>query len=227
MAKSVGNFPPPVECPQAAIRWPDHLRTESSWRVQLLSVPGSWKALVSALRTFSLFCQSTQPHLPHFPVTTATLGAWAASFRNGGAFGKYVMHLRTACRLLGCDPPQHLASAALSRGLRKITAGRPRSSLPASLVIAAIRRAIDGDFVVQARLWAVARHFLLRVESELFPMQVNGRSGLHPDDMGWHSVLEFGTGPPSVTITFRRRKADPKGAQVKRSCVCESQHRLL
>ena len=64
VAKSVGNFPPPVERPQAAIRRPDHLRTESSWRVQLLSVSGSWKALVSALRTFSLFCQSTQPHTP-------------------------------------------------------------------------------------------------------------------------------------------------------------------
>jgi hypothetical protein len=179
------------------------------------------------LRTYGVFCEVNSPFEAHFPVRKEVLGAWAATFQNAGTFRNYVTHLRTASRLLGLDLPDGILTASLGRGLKKITAAPVKSSLSGHTVLRAMRLAADSGHLVEVRLWAVARQFLLRVESELFPLQLNGRLGLDPKDIGWHSVVSVDGDPPRAVLHLRKRKADPQGARIKRECVCKSQHPLL
>jgi hypothetical protein len=88
-----------------------------------------------------------------------------------------------------------------------------------------VRLAVDEGDVLSARIYAIARLFMLRVASELFPLQACGAQDLPRDDIRWHSrVEELADG---VRITLSRRKASCTSVTILRRCVCTSQRPLL
>ena len=216
---------PPVSRDPRGLRWPAHLIQEASVRLQLSSVAASWKSLSSALRTWDTFMTRTAPRAPHFPVDSNLLAMYAQVFQNADAFSKYVTHLRTGSRLLGVRPPSRELASALARGLKRWHVPRPRASISGHQLLDIIRWCLDSSLVDLARLLVVARQLLLRVESELFPLQLDGRVGLLPQDVSWHSQIVLR--PVSVSLLFRRRKADPRGARLTRQRICDTQGRLL
>ena len=139
------------------------------------------------------------------------MAAWAATFQNAGTFSKYAMRIRTASRLLELPPPTMAFTAALTRGLKTVTVVRHRSSLSGPEVLAAVRTAVDLGQI------EFARQYLLRVEEELFPLQLDGRLGQPPGSTAWHSSILDQAG--HVVLVFLRRKADPDGAQLVRRCI--------
>ena len=131
------------------------------------------------------------------------LAMYAQVFQNADTFSKYVMHLRTGSRLLGVRPPSREMASALARGLKRWHVPRPRASISGHQLLDIIRRCLDNSLVGLARLLVIARQFLLRVESELFPLQLDGRAGLLLEDLSWHSQITLRS--DSVTLLVRRR----------------------
>ena len=64
--------------------------------------------------------------------------------------------------------------------------------------------------------------WLLRVSSELLPLQEDGSAGLSPDDVRWHSrvVVEKPPPRPRIRLYWRTRKNAPAGDSAVRSCTC-------
>ena len=165
------------------------------------------------------------PRAPHSPVDPHLLSMYAQVFQNSDTSSQYVAHLRTGSRLLGVRPPSRELASALVRGLKRWRVPRPRASISGHQLLDILRWCLDNSLVDLARLLVVARQFLLRVESELFPLQLDGRAGLLQSDLSWHSQITLR--PDSVTLLFRRRKADPRGTRLTRQCCCVTQGRLL
>ena len=211
--------------PAAHLRWPIQLAREASFRQQLLSITRSWKALSAVLVAFDCFMSRHRPDSFALPASDRDMAAWAATFQNAGAFSKYAMRIRTASRLLEMSPPTMAFTAALARGLKTVTVVRHRSSLSGPEVLAAARTAVDLGQVEFGQIWVIARQYLLRVEAELFPLQLDGRLGQPPGSTAWHSAILDQAG--HVILVFRRRKADPDGAQLMRRCICTSSHPLF
>ena len=84
---------------------------------------------------------------------------------------------------------------------------------------------LEGD-VLAARAYAVAYSFLLRRQSDLFGIQIDGRgSGArhHP-----HLVFREGTlANPPAAGHLTSRKNSPKGAVISRLCICGRDRRSI
>jgi hypothetical protein len=165
------------------------------------------------------------PLSPHFPVTAQDLAGYAQVFSNAHTFSKYVMHLRTGSRMAGTRPPPRDFAATLVRGLQRWYVPKQRVALSGRQVSSVVAWCIDKGHVDLARLLTISRHYLLRVESEAFPLQANGRRGLLPTDSNWHSQISLYD--DCAEIRLRRRKADPQGLLLLRRCVCQTQSPLL
>ena len=216
---------PPASLDPRGLRWPAHLAREASIRLQMSSVAASWKSLPSALRAWDTFMTQVAPRVPHFPVDSNLLAMYAQVFQNADTFSKYVTHLRTGSRLLDVRPPSRELASALTRGLKRWRVPRPRASISGHQLLDIIRWCLDNSLVTLARLLVIARQFLLRVEAELFPLQLDGRAGLLLEGVSWHSQIVLR--PDSVSLLFRRRKADPRGTRLTRQCICGTQGKLL
>ena len=90
---------------------------------------------------------------------------------------------------------------------------------------AIVRVALRSRNVHLARFLAVARHYMLRVQSELAHLQTDGRQGVPATSLEWHSRVQVTA--EAVTIVLRKRKNEPHGAAIARSCVCRAQGPLL
>ena len=75
--------------------------------------------------------------------------------------------------------------------------------------------------VLGARIYIIARHYMLRVANQLLPLQANGPA----ISKQWHcQVLSQGD---AVTIRLRTRKNAPSGATITRHCACTQAPSLL
>ena len=163
------------------------------------------------------------PQEPHFPVKTQTLLGFAPFFQNGDSFCKYVSHLHFAERLLGLQTlvkPE--IEKALIRGAKKAHVRREGPRYLREDVIRLISEAMTKGDVELARFFAIARAWLMRVNSELTPLQANGKSG--PQSGSWHSqVIILKASPkPKVLIRWHSRKNAPVGDEAVRTCSCGS-----
>jgi hypothetical protein len=219
LSQSSFSRPPNV----AQLRFPEHLCRSHCIRIQLLSVQGSWKSLKSGLLSWGHFMDSVFPQDDHFDVQVRHIRSYVSMFRNAGSFGQYLSHIRLAVRIL--DGRWGIPSDVLSsvnRGLRKITVRSPAGTLTRSQMKSLVKSLIVRARIDLARFVVIAYHYMTRVQSELYPLQVNGRS-VNPDH--WHShVINDRT---HVSLVFHHRKNSRSGATIKRTCLCSSSVDLL
>ena len=214
---------PAPEADRRLVRPPEALAREAGLRSMAASVMSSWQSYASGLRCWSVFMDSCFPADPHFPARVHHVSAFAPFFQNGDTLEKYLSHVHFGERLLlldrGLTRDQEKAAV---RGARK---GRPRREGPAfrrATVLALVHAALSAGRVDLARLMVIARAWLLRVQSEGLGLQANGRAGLLPDSIAWHSVVTVVSPAPRpcVRITWRVRKNAPGGDSAERTCSC-------
>ena len=201
-------------------RFPGHLMLERSLMVMLTSIKGSWKSVRSGWWAWGLFMRATNPRSDPLHVTMEALSGFSSNFQNADTLSQYLGHLRLALRL--CDrqvaaPPERVAQ--LMRGLKKHRVAQPLTRLGSKMVRDIALELVDKQLLPFARLCILARSFLFRVQNELFPLQLDGREGLPPQSMDWHSVVH--TLGKKVEIVLRTRKNSPGGAVLRRSCICK------
>ena len=213
----------------------DLLCAEAGTRALTLSRKGSWTQARSGMWCYASFADEFLPGQPHLPVTTENLVRYAQHFSNGGTLINYINDLKMA-HDMAQQPLQWEPSVAarLTRGAKKVTfrADRPiiRRYDNKRLIALAVQ---EGD-MVGAALYAVASHFTLRGQSEMFPIQVNGR--LSDDGTqrplerpGWHSTCNFKQvkGKLECTLTLFKRKNKDQPTDIVRKCVCSKLGRPL
>ena len=206
-----------------AVRSPQAILREAAMRSVAASVMGSWRSYASGLRCWSAYMDACHPSSPHFPAQAEHLRAFAPFFQNGDTLQKYVSHVHLGERLLGLDPAiRPPMERAIIRGAKK---GSPRVEGPCFRrddAARLVRAAVAKGRVDLARLFAVARAWLLRVPNEGLPLQANGRRFLPADALAWHSqvVLLAGRPRPRLRIVWRTRKNCPAGDSSERTCSC-------
>ena len=222
---------PPVRSllPLQALRLPLHLAAERALRAKMVSVQVSWKSTRSGLFAFGVFSSMHFPHRPHFPVTVEALEAYSAYFLNSDTFSAYLSHLRFGARMMKDDSlvPPAKALAGLLRGLKKATVHRPKPTLTTSeteALITSLTQSDDPRCLEVARLVAVGRSFLGRMQNEIFPLQASGKAGVYRTGE-WHSQVDLT--PASATIVLRSRKNAPEGASIERTCRCKPHRRSI
>ena len=214
------------------VRPPEAIAREAALRLMASSVANSWPTYVSGLRCWGAFMDMMFPMEPHFPARAEHLSQYACIFRNGATFEKYVSHLHYAERLFLLDSPVSRSIwGGIVRGAGKFN---PRVEGPAYRepdVLRLVRAAAAAGRLDLVRVFVVARAWLLRVHSELLPLQSNGRAGKPASSLDWHSQITLEAPPPRprVRLTWRTRKNRPQGDSAVRSCTCGSslESRLL
>ena len=207
-------------------RFPGHLTLERSLLVMLTSVKGSWKSIRSGWWAWGLYAKATRPLSDPFQVTLESLAGFSSCFQNPDTLSQYYGHLRLALRLCGRSvdaPPDRVAQ--LMRGLRKHRVCQPLTRLGSKMVRDIVLELLNLELIPFARLCVVARSFLFRVQNELFPLQLDGRQGLPPQSMDWHSVVAVSN--KKVEVTLRTRKNSPSGAVLRRACLCKESPDVL
>ena len=221
---ALAGGPAPASDPRM-VRSPEALAREAGLRSMAASVLNGWPAYASGLRCWSVFMDAQYPAEPHFPARFHHVSAYAPFFRNGDTLVKYLQHVHFAERLLHMDRgvSRDLEAAAI-RGACKLKPKREPAAFRREMALRLIQVAAAAGDLPLARLMAVSRTWLLRVQSEGIPLQLDGRCGLSPDDPGWHSVITvLSPAPrPRVRIDWRTRKNCPAGDHAERTCSCGS-----
>ena len=204
-----------------AVRSHTRIATEAGLRVMMASVQGSWESYASGLRCWGTFMDLFCPSEPHFPARPHHIRMYCPFFRNVKTFEKYLMHVHFAERLLGLSPAvTRDFEKSVMRGLGKGDPRKEGPSLRRDACVRLIMAAVETGRLESARLFAVARAWLLRVPSELLPLQANGRVG-QDSVLRWHSYVTVESGPPlRVRITWAKRKHAPAGDSAVRTCTC-------
>ena len=204
-----------------------HLCTEAGIRALTTSRKGSWTGARSGMWCYAAFADEFLPDQPHLPVKTENLVMYAQHFANAGTLMNYINDLKMA-HDMAKKPVKWEPSiiGRLTRRAKKMTlrADRPivkRHDLRRLIALAKQ----EGD-LLGAALYAVASHFTLRGQSEMFPLQVNGRLKddriLPLEAPGWHSTINFKDvkGRLECNILYARRKNKSQASEVSRRCVC-------
>ena len=202
-----------------ARRTHSHLAKEAAVRLMLQSIVGSWRSTRAGLRAYGSFMQAAFPLFPHFPVSELAFQTWATQFSNPDTLGQYVTHVRMGSRLLGV-PTRGIddTASAILRGARKFRQVRSLPRVDGDTLDRVVDLAVADHDAISARLYIIAYSFMLRVQSELWPLQLDGRQGLAPDSTDWHSQVSFTD--DSATITLRRRKNSLTISTITRPCIC-------
>ena len=219
MAKALSSPPVRSDLPLWALRFPKHLAAERALRTKLVSIQVSWKSTRSGLFAYGAFCSSFYPKAPSFPALLSTIDHFSAFFLNSDTFSAYVSHLRFGARLRGQISlvPAAEELKGLLRGMRKATVHKPKPVLTSAEILKLVNSLAAAGEIEVARLVIIGRSYMCRMQSELFPLQLDGEtSALHGDD--WHSrVINQGS---SCSLRLRSRKNAPHGATIERSCHC-------
>jgi len=205
-----------------SVRFPGHLMLMHSFRLQLASIQRSWKSVRSGILCWAEFMREFFPLSAHFPVREFHLRLFMSLFRYGSTCAQYISHLRFASRVLSL--PFLISNdivASLTRGLQKMSGKRQASVIRPSILRSLVYQLVDLGRLDLARFVIVAFHFMLRVPSELLPLQMDGRGPSH-----WHSFIS--NKHRRIILHFHRRKNSSSGASVKRSCICpDDRHTTL
>ncbi|MCP3939267.1 MAG: hypothetical protein GY708_28285 [Actinomycetia bacterium] len=205
--------------PVNAVRSLGDLVEESGRRSMCLAVGHSWKSTRSGLRAWASFVDEFFPGTSHFPVAPSHVAAFSSLFRNADTLSQYLSHLRFGTRLLMLDTSAFDAVAKQAvRGRKGLAPRREKCRFRGSVVRALVGLAFDEDDRSAARLYVIARSYMLRVASEGFGLQLDGRHGRSRGDRRWHSQISIDG--DVVAVILRVRKNERSGAVIKRSCSC-------
>ena len=197
--------------------WPA-LQREASIRILMAKNALSWRSVQSGLRTWVQFCRLIGAN--PLPADESTILAWSSIFRNGDTFGNYISHLNTAHQIMLLKPswdPAVLRSIKL--GSKKTTIRGVKALLRHRDVVRLVEHAEAEDHFMDAILYPVAYHYLLRVPSELLPLRVatSQKPGLQKD---WHSFIEFGNKAATLHLGTRKNNQDAP-SRLHRQCFCK------
>ena len=212
---SLGTFLPrgPLG-PRDAVRHPTDLAAEAGLRARISSIAASWKQYRAGLRCWVNFLRTCFPGTPTTVMLDTHVQAFASLFENPDTLTNYLSHVRWGFRLLNldCEPSVRLGRA-LCAGPRRYRPVGPRPSVSSAQVALLVQAALADEDRLSALAYILAYSFLLRVQSELFPLQRDGRSAAD-----WHSWCSLS--PSCGVLHFRSRKNAPGGDSITRPCVC-------
>ena len=200
-------------------RFPGHLAVEAAILTQFRAIMSSWKTYRSGISAWARWAAEMQPFGDPFHVMTDTVLGFSSMFSMGSTFQQYWGHVRFALRIL--NRPANINASVVAqcvRGCKKARPGRLLHRLQRPQVTALIDVALELGRYDFARFFIVGRTFLFRIMNECFPLQLNGRQGLRPDSIAWHSQIVFSR--KTVTVHLRTRKAHPNGDSLIRKCSC-------
>ena len=206
------------------------LIAERSIRVMVASFIHSWKSVMSGIRSWADWVDVFHPGQAHFPALPDQILAYTAVFQNDGTLANYLGHIKAAHDLLRM--PISWTSSTLSRlrrGASKLTFHKvkPRIRMAQTRKLAEAAIAL-GDTEL-ADVIAVSRQLLARVQSEVFPLQLDGAMDVDLDSDQWHSRILFHDCPgvKSLSIILRKRKNTSQVSTHMRSCCCASEGPVL
>ena len=192
------------------------LLDEQAHRLMIKAIARSIPSYVSGLRCWAAFCDGNGL-ARHFPASETLVLRYTSMFASYATFNQYLKHLRWAHRFLRL--PTSWDSASLKQtlnGMRKAgSKPKQRLALLSKQVSSIVRLAEKSDDNETAAMAAVSRIFLLRVPSEIVPLQWDGE----------HSRVILTE--KSATITLMRRKNLSRPSALERACCCETSGRRL
>ena len=204
------------------------LMRESSIRVRMASVKGSWRSIASAIRCWAAFCDEFREGSPHFPAEMEDVLNFSAIFLNGGTFGNYLSALKFAHSIQDLTPQwNEEVIRRLRSGRRKLTATtrKPAVRLTQLNKMVDLADADHGLSLESSTSWLLCYSRLFRFQSELFPLETRTAPPADPLTSPWHSAAAWhkaadGLSVTSVDIHLRRRKNNPLPCILSTSCSC-------
>ena len=190
-----------------SLRFPQHLVIVQAIRLRLLSIQRSWKSVISGILCFSEYMQIMHPHDSHFPTSTYHLLGFCSIFRNSGTLSQYLSHIKLTSSLTSSVwPDTHHLVAGVIKGLKKITVRHQAQILSRKQIKSIIYSLLDLKRVDLCRFIVVAYHYMFRVQSELYPLQLDGTT----HHSVWQSKINIRS--RQVEISLARRKNHPHGS---------------
>ena len=205
-----------------SLRFPQHLVVVQAICLRLLSIQRSWKSVISGILCFSEYMMIMHPYDSHFPTSKYHLLGFCSIFKNSGTLSQYLSHVKLTASLTSSDWPDthHLVSSVV-KGLRKITVRHQAQILSRKQIRSIIYALIARGRVDLCRFIVVAYHYMFRVQSELYPLQLDGST----HHRIWHSKISLRS--KQVEICLSRRKNHPHGSKLVRTCSCIKYKDLL
>ena len=155
---------------------------------------GSWSSLASACRTWAH--HRDLQGLPHFAAATNDVLAFSTIFKCGATLANYVAYPKTAHILLGhrveWDPD---SISAVRKGSTKVTIKSSKAVFRLKDTATLIAHSRQARFPEDADFFAIAYHFMLRVQDELQPLRLEPRQAAEEK---WHSLVTTSPGNPPV-----------------------------
>jgi len=166
---------------------------------------------------------AVHPRSSHWPLEVATVQSFLAMMRAPATASRYLGAVRFGARMVGVDDLAHCSAlSAVQRGLTAVHPRRPMPVLRDCHVRPMVAQAVRQGEVELARVFAVARLFMLRVQSELASLTVGPHPAASPPHPSFATVSAG-----RVELWLARRKCAPRGSLLSRACVCQRYGRLL
>ena len=195
--------------------------------LQRATIAQSLPSYLSELRMYNEYCKTF--NLKPFEITLEELCRYLSLFRNGYSAEKYLQAIRWAYRYVRQTNDSILYSGTVKQlivGSRKATevSGLRRKfsflTVPEIEQMIGLARATN-EFDIAA-LFALSFSFLARVRNELLNV-VWGQNIQWQRDVGLnHNYILLKSNPSSIELHLATRKNAPKGAVLKRQCLCSS-----
>ena len=194
------------------------LETEARIRLQLMSIPGSWSYVKSALNAYGAYMNVQHPYRAHFPVSYACFGSFCCMFDNPGTLSQYMSAVSKAHLLIGVQFLSEMEQSSLKKGAKKFAPKSERSFVTHEQVSAYCLHARSCGRSDLSRFMATSYLFQGRVQSEVIPLESVRRERVPAGDEKWHSFVRFF--PQAAEIVLRKRKNKPMLSTIYRECQC-------
>ena len=182
------------------------------------SIQHSLPSYRSGLRCWiSFYNEMTGENRP-LPPSVELLVMWSQFFRCSGSYANYLSHVRWATEacMLSTACFEHNMIKRAKRCVRAISTHRQKRWIKLELVEKLMSVAAREGAYNEAALYALSYIFLCRVGSELLPVVIQHEN--REPITNCHSVLIITK--TRVTLKLQRRKNEPKGALICRTCYC-------
>jgi hypothetical protein len=224
----------PPQLPEQRATWLQNLdKSKHSVALVMLEEDAIWKEFGqwrksaaqygSAVRLWGRAAMVSQ--CEPWPPAQPALNAFAFFFKNGESFAGYVSHVRSVLCLLRCPLGVLANTTGLLLGARKQTPLECRRMKQRATALQTRRLAVivtnDLERPDVADSWVVARHFCLRYQAEVVPMEGNGKHSMV------ELVRETNHKGKEASLTLFHRKLQSQPVVVTRRCICALQGRQL
>ena len=202
------------------------LAYEAAARTFLHKNAGSWTSLRSGIRAYAAWSDTLDKDAPHFPSPTSTLVTFTTIFRNGGTLNNYLGYVKTAHHLLHY-PTHHIDNGTMKGikcGSKHLTTYETKPRIRRDTLQRIHQQAELQHDYENADIYAISYHFMLRVQSECFPLQRQRVTGSQANE---HSDVHIDTrdGNTWGVIHIQKRKNTRTPTIIQRQCRCDGNPR--